>query len=155
MAEIHIEATETDPAVQAQAVVHKEHERLRAGLAALAGAKEPSHTALAEFATGDLRRYLEAVDETLLAAAPIGAPRGARGGTAASHGLARLHPPRSGGLPEPRSAHNLVWMTRVARSTISSILESGSTTERLTLRAWTMFPSLPQSPIAFPPAALM
>src|SRR5665811_2198759 len=41
------------------------------------------------------------------------------------------------------------------RSTTFSMLESGSTTVRVTLRAVTMLPSLPQSPIALPPAALM
>ncbi len=41
------------------------------------------------------------------------------------------------------------------RSMTFSILESGSTTVRLTLRACTMLPSLPHSPMAVPPAALM
>src|SRR5450631_454953 len=41
------------------------------------------------------------------------------------------------------------------RSTTFSMLESGSTTVRVTLRAVTMLPSLPHSPTALPPAALM
>ena len=41
------------------------------------------------------------------------------------------------------------------RSMTFSMLESGSTTVRLTLRACTMLPSLPHSPMALPPAALM
>ncbi len=41
------------------------------------------------------------------------------------------------------------------RSTTFSMLESGSTTVRVTLRACTMLPSLPHRPMALPPAALM
>ena len=41
------------------------------------------------------------------------------------------------------------------RSTTFSMFEPGSTTVRVTLRACTMLPSLPHSPTARPPAALM
>src|SRR5581483_8434020 len=41
------------------------------------------------------------------------------------------------------------------RSTTFSILESGSITVRVTLRAVTMLPSLPHRPMALPPAALI
>lgn len=72
--DVHIEATETDPAVQAQAVVRAGHQHLQADLAALL-APEPGadsgttvHTALVEFCTGRLRRHLTAADEALYAA---------------------------------------------------------------------------------------
>ncbi|MFS8199416.1 DUF2249 domain-containing protein [Streptomyces sp. CWNU-52B] len=73
--EIFIEATETDPAVRAQAVIHAVHQRLRMGLAAF-GEAEPvadtpglAHAALVDFCTGELRRHLAAADQALFSAA--------------------------------------------------------------------------------------
>lgn len=67
--DIHIEATETDPAVQAQTAVRAMHQRLRADLAELVTAGGGTDDALKEFGTGRLRRHLAAADGTLHAAA--------------------------------------------------------------------------------------
>lgn len=65
--EVYIEATGTDPAVRAQDELGRERRRLRARLAELTGAGDPS--ALAEFCAGELRGHLTATDRTLYAAA--------------------------------------------------------------------------------------
>jgi uncharacterized protein (DUF2249 family) len=73
--DIHIQATETDPDVQAQAAVRAGHRSLLAGLAAssapgrAAGPGEAGQTTPAAFCTGRLRRHLAATDATLYAAA--------------------------------------------------------------------------------------
>lgn len=73
--EIHIDATDTDPAVRARTAIHQEHERLRARLAAFTGpeaadgSRATAHSALVDFCTGELRDHLTATDRTLYAAA--------------------------------------------------------------------------------------
>ncbi|MFI6559512.1 DUF2249 domain-containing protein [Streptomyces sp. NPDC050534] len=70
-AEVFIQATGTDPDVQARAVVEQAHERLLAGLAVLAQPREEpeeSEESTAEFVE-QLRRLLTATDQTLYAAA--------------------------------------------------------------------------------------
>ncbi|WP_329330264.1 DUF2249 domain-containing protein [Streptomyces luteogriseus] len=77
--EIHIDATETDPAVPAQIAIRAVHQRLRIGLAVfgesepIAGSQNVAHAALVDFCTGELRRHLAATDQVLFAAAS-GAP---------------------------------------------------------------------------------
>ncbi|WP_326698402.1 DUF2249 domain-containing protein [Streptomyces sp. NBC_01754] len=73
--DIHIEATETDPAVRARAAIHRGQRELLAELAAFTG-PEPAdgygdsvHAELTGFCTGELRRHLAAADGTLYAAA--------------------------------------------------------------------------------------
>jgi uncharacterized protein (DUF2249 family) len=70
MPDVFIQATETDPAVRAAAVVRHIHDRLRERLAALAG-HDPG--LVAGFCAGELRRHLAAADEALYAPA-AGAP---------------------------------------------------------------------------------
>ncbi|WP_225845765.1 DUF2249 domain-containing protein [Streptomyces sp. HPF1205] len=74
--EIFIEATETDPAVRAQAEVRRQHEALRAGLTRFTGGATgegagdgADPAGLRDFCAGELRRYLAAADRTLHAAA--------------------------------------------------------------------------------------
>lgn len=73
--EIYIESTETDPVVQAQSVLQQTNQRLQGRLATLTeidpvtDAEESVRTAMADFCTGELRRYLSACDQTLYAAA--------------------------------------------------------------------------------------
>lgn len=73
--EIFIEATETDPAVRAQADVRRQHQALRAGLARFTGGGtaggggEADPAGLRAFCAGELRGYLAAADRTLHAAA--------------------------------------------------------------------------------------
>ncbi|MFS4091200.1 DUF2249 domain-containing protein [Streptomyces sp. AF1A] len=81
--EIYIHATETDPAVQAQAAIRAGHHRLLAALRAKvallaelhlgAGAREAAQVAVTEFCTGEVRRHLAASDQALYAPA-AGAP---------------------------------------------------------------------------------
>ncbi|MFE7626504.1 DUF2249 domain-containing protein [Streptomyces sp. NPDC057509] len=74
-ADIHIEATETDPVVRARTAISRGHRELLAGLAAFtgpgpaAGHRESAHADLTGFCTGELRRHLVATDATLYAAA--------------------------------------------------------------------------------------
>lgn len=70
MPDVFIQATETDPAVRATAVVRQIHDRLRDRLASLAG-HEPG--IVAGFCSGELRRHLAAADDALYAPA-AGAP---------------------------------------------------------------------------------
>ncbi|GAA1861322.1 DUF2249 domain-containing protein [Actinomadura bangladeshensis] len=70
MPDVFIQATETDPAVRAAAVVRHIHDRLRNRLASLAD-HEPG--IVAGFCAGELRRHLAAADEALYAPA-AGAP---------------------------------------------------------------------------------
>ncbi|MFE1754147.1 DUF2249 domain-containing protein [Streptomyces anandii] len=73
--EIYIESTETDPVVRAQSVLQQTNQRLQGRLATLteidpvADARESVRTAWADFCTGEARRYLNACDQTLYAAA--------------------------------------------------------------------------------------
>ena len=73
--EIYIDATETDPAVRAQAALRSTHQRLHGRLVTLvevepvAAAGESARAALVGFCGGELRRYLDACDQTLYAAA--------------------------------------------------------------------------------------
>lgn len=74
--DIHIQATETDPAVQAQTAVMEHRRRLRERLAALTApdagrpeAEDAAPAALRDFCAGELRRHLAAADEALYAPA--------------------------------------------------------------------------------------
>jgi len=71
--DIHIEATETDPAARARSAIRAAHRRLLAGLAAsIASAPDPDEgvrTTPAEYCAGPLRGHLAATDATLYAAA--------------------------------------------------------------------------------------
>ncbi|WP_328760310.1 DUF2249 domain-containing protein [Streptomyces sp. NBC_00271] len=73
--EIYIESTETDPAVQAQGALQQIQQLLRGKLTTLtevepvADAREPLRTALIDFCTSDLHRYLSACDQALYATA--------------------------------------------------------------------------------------
>ena len=71
--DIHIQATETDPAVRARAAIRAAHRRLLAGLAtSITSAPDPADAARptpAEYCTGPLRGHLAATDATLYAAA--------------------------------------------------------------------------------------
>ncbi|WP_329446265.1 DUF2249 domain-containing protein [Streptomyces canus] len=73
--EIYIESTETDPVVRAQSVLQQTNQRLQGRLATLteidpvADAGESVRTAVTDFCTGELLRYLSACDQTLYAAA--------------------------------------------------------------------------------------
>lgn len=73
--EVYIQATETDPAVQAQTAIGQTHQRLQSRLAALispgagAGIGEHGPAALAAFCSGELCRHLAATDQALYAPA--------------------------------------------------------------------------------------
>jgi uncharacterized protein (DUF2249 family) len=71
---VYIQATETDPAVQAEAAIRGIHQRLQSGLAELSdlmvgGADEDLVSAAAARFGGQLRRHLVATDEALYAPA--------------------------------------------------------------------------------------
>jgi uncharacterized protein (DUF2249 family) len=73
--EIYIESTETDPVVRAQSALEQTNQRLQGRIATLteiepvADGGESVRTAVTDFCTGELRRYLNAADQTLYAAA--------------------------------------------------------------------------------------
>ncbi|NEB10354.1 DUF2249 domain-containing protein [Streptomyces coelicoflavus] len=66
-ADVYIQATGTDPDIQAQAVIEEAHRKVLEGLAALTGSEPAAETGTA-FA-GQLRDLLTATDQTLYAAA--------------------------------------------------------------------------------------
>lgn len=73
--EIYIESTETDPVVRARSALESIQQQLQGRLVTLteaepsADAGESVHAALADFCTGELRRYLSSCEQTLYAAA--------------------------------------------------------------------------------------
>lgn len=132
-AEVFIQATDTDPDVQAQAVVEEAHQQLLQRLAALTGS-EATEELVTAF-TEQLRRLLTATDQTLYAAAS---------GAAETRLLVRAL--RTGAGTIDRRARSLTVATGSAEGVDAAGTLAGMLTLHLALERAVLLPALADLP---------